>query len=253
MTMIQLSWQDSQRGDFFQNGSKYPLSTSLRVTQWQLRVGHSVQIGERPGFVYADLPMSSIEPGGALSGQARSSGPGDLTMMFALWPYADHERQTYVAVGAYLLLPTGEYRAQRWFNPGANRYSGALQVGFQTALSDHWRWMAALDGAAFGANTDYGSQHARKDQRVMYTAQTGVEYHFDPRHGFAVNAIQTWGGETRIGGVDQNDAQLVSRYLLTVFKDTAVGRFSVQYGGDLKTRNGYFEDYRWALRYLVLF
>ena len=45
----------------------------------------------------------------------------------------------------------------------------------------------------------------------------------------------------------------VDRYLLTTSADLRFGRVSLQYGRDLRTRNGFFEEDRWLLRYTLLF
>ena len=54
-------------------------------------------------------------------------------------------------------------------------------------------------------------------------------------------------------GVDKNNQTQLHRYQLSGVANYSFGRIIVQYGSDLKTENGYFEDQRLLVRYLTIF
>jgi hypothetical protein len=70
------------------------------------------------------------------------TGLGDLTLVAALWPYADRTAGRYLGLAGYLILPTGDYDPARTLqlnlNPGENRLQWALQAGYSSNLSDRW-------------------------------------------------------------------------------------------------------------------
>lgn len=107
--MIQLAYQDSDRGDMYVRGRKMPGEPKVTLSQTQLRLGATFDLGGMPAFSYLQQPVGSLHPGGTLASLPGASGFGDTTMLLAVWPYANHASQTYFAVGGYLTLPTGDY------------------------------------------------------------------------------------------------------------------------------------------------
>jgi hypothetical protein len=61
------------------------------------------------------------------------------------------------------------------------------------------------------------------------------------------------GGETTLNVVDKGDITQLQRYQLSGVAHFSFGRIILQYGGDIKTENGYFEDQRVILRYTAIF
>lgn len=246
--MIQLAYQDSDRGDMYVRGRKMPGEPKVTLSQTQLRLGATFDLGGMPAFSYLQQPVGSLHPGGTLASLPGASGFGDTTMLLAVWPYANHASQTYFAVGGYLTLPTGDYQAGRVLNMGSNRVSTALQVGLQTAVLRNLHWMGAVDGMRSGTNKEFGPLRREQDQEVLYTAQTGLRYDINATFALAATYFYTWGGETRVAGVAQNDRTQLERYQLTATANSPVGKLSLQYGGDFRTENGLLEDRRWVVR-----
>jgi len=174
-------------------------------------------------------------------------------MLLALWPYADRAAQTYLGVGAYLMLPTGSYDHARVFNLGQNRIATALQVGLHAPMVETLSWMAAVDAVWFGKNNDFGPTRATLQQRPLYTAQAGLRYDFNQKFSLGLVYFYTVGGETEVNGVERDDPSRIKRYQATAMTHLPVGRVALQYGADFSTENGFIEHRRWLLRYTIAF
>jgi len=248
-TGLQLSYQYSEKNDYYSHGQKNPAYPAVTQTSYLTRLGHSFELAEKPAYFYAQVPVGAIHP----QGYTGDSGVGDISLAFAVWPYANRETKTYIGVAGYLVLPTGSYDANRSFNMGENRYKTALQAGYQTPLLDQLSCSVAVDAMWFGDNTDYGSTHKKLTQDALYTAQFGLRYDFNPQYSLTANYFYTVGGETTLNGVDKGDITQLQRYQLSGVAHFSFGRIILQYGGDIKTENGYFEDQRVILRYTAIF
>lgn len=256
VNFMQLSYQYSERGAKYQHGDKSPLDTEINAGQLQVRLGRTFEIAELPSIFYIQTPMGYVHPDGALSALEGGSGVGDTSMLLAVWPYANHETQSYLAVGAYLTLPTGNYDEKRFFNMGENRYRTALQAGWQAPLLGNLHWMAALDAVWFGDNDDYLTPVGRLvtlEQKALYTAQAGLRYDINNQYSLGATYFYTAGGETTVNDLSQDNVTQLNRYQLTAVANYAFGRITLQYGNDINTENGYIEDQRWILRYTRLF
>jgi hypothetical protein len=61
------------------------------------------------------------------------------------------------------------------------------------------------------------------------------------------------GGEEMIDGIDENNRIDLHRYQLSGSAQLPAGRLILQYGGDIKTQNGFYETSRIILRYVTAF
>jgi hypothetical protein len=217
-----------------------------------VRLGRTFEVAEHPAIFYIQTPMGYVHPD-LVSKPEGDAGMGDTSMLLAFWPYANRETETYLAIGAYLTLPTGSYDNKRSFNVGQNRYSSALQLGLQTALSKQLHWMAALDAVKFGDNNEFGVQRKTLEQNALYTAQAGLRYDLNATYSIGATYFYTVGGETIVNGINRDDVTRLNRYQLSGILNSSFGRITLQYGRDIDTENGYIEDSRWILRYTKLF
>jgi hypothetical protein len=253
-SLVQFSTVYSQRSDYYVNSHKISGRPEYQALQYQLRLAHAFEIDEQPSIVYAQLPITNVQPqGSSISGD---SGVGDTTFAFAYWPYANRETQTYFGIAAYLIAPTGSYSDRRIFNVGENRYRGALQLGVQTPIIDSLTWMAALDTVWSGKNNDCGLaclNHQTLEQKPLYTLQSGLSYAINPTFSLATAYFYSVGGETSWDGINKNNLTQLQRYQVSGIANFSFGRILLQYGGDLDTRNGYLEDSRWIVRYIKPF
>jgi hypothetical protein len=253
LRMFQFSYRDSQREDYYVRGRKLPGDLRANATEVQLRFGAAFEMANKPAFVYVQVPYGYIDPKGALSALPTETGAGDTTLLLSIWPYANHETKTYFGVAGYLTLPTGSYNRNLTFNMGANRYSSALQAGFQTSLGSRVTWMTAVDTLWSSKNKDFGPRGNTQETDALYSAQTGLSYALTPQYSVAATYFYNAGGENRINGRYQDDAIRAQRYQVAGIMHLPQGRVTLQYGADFRTENGLLEKARWIMRYTHFF
>lgn len=255
LNVAMVSYQISDRGDFYASGNVASNATQIKASQLQLRYSHTFLTGALPSVVYVQTPIGYTHPNRALAAAYdNKSGVGDTTLAYAFWPIANHETQRYFGFAGYLTLPTGQYdHSNAPFNMGGNRFSYALQSGFQVPLAPNLNVMAALDGVWFGQNEDFGPAKKTLRQEALYTAQVGLSYDFCERYSLGAAYFYTEGGESSVDHLKRNDTIELQRYQLTASSKFSFGKIVVQYGADLKSQNGFFEDSRLIVRYITLF
>jgi hypothetical protein len=256
LNLIQFSYLSSKYGDRYAQGQKTALNSNIHTSQFLVRMGRTFEVSDYAALFYVQTPIGYIHPDMTLPachGRCEGdSGVGDSTMLFAFWPYANHETKTYFALGAYLTVPSGSYADDRLFNLSGNRYQSALQAGYQTPLLDNLAWSTAFDVTWSGDNNHYLSTFKR-EQEALYTGQTALQYFITPTYSVGTTLFYTAGGETSLNGSKQHDVMDLQRYQLTLVGWYAFGRITIQYGRDFKTDNGFIEDGRLILRYSKLF
>ena len=249
----QISYLYVDKGDKYTHGVKTSDSSNINQNAMLLRLGHAFEINQTPAYIYAQSSFNHMEnkdlPG---SPNANSNGIGDTTIAFALWPYANREKDEYFGVAGYVLLPTGDYDRNRAINSGLNIYQGAIQAGYQKRLSSNVNWMIALDTVLSGDNNQYlGNYKLEKDP--LYNFQTGLQYVFNPTYSMSLGYFYTVGAESTLDGVDRGDITKIHRYQLTGQANYSFGRLTLQYGSEFANENGYIEDHRLVARYTLKF
>ena len=249
----QISYLYVDKGDKYTHGVKKSDSSNINQNAMLLRLGHAFEINQTPAYIYAQSSFNHMEnkdlPG---SPNANSNGIGDTTIAFALWPYANREKDEYFGVAGYVLLPTGDYDRNRAINSGLNIYQGAIQAGYQTRLSNNINWMTALDTVLSGDNNQYlGNYKLEKDP--LYNFQTGLQYVFNSTYSMSLGYFYTVGAESTLDGVDRGDITKIHRYQLTGQANYSFGRLTLQYGSEFANENGYIEDHRLVARYTLKF
>jgi hypothetical protein len=199
--------------------------------------------------------VGAVHPQKSLSVASGDSGIGDTTLLLAFWPYVNRETKTYFALGAYLSLPTGSYDKNRYFNVGENVYKTALQAAYQMPVTEKINLMTAFDVIWTADNSEYlyRGQQTKLEQSAQYNAQAGFSYHINPTYEISANYYYTLGAEASINGLNQHNEKDLHRYQVFATAKYPIGRFAIQYGSDIKTENGYFEDRRLTLRYMKAF
>lgn len=257
LNIIQSTYQISKRGDLYSNDQKVMSTTQLSSSQLQLRYVHTFETATLPSVFYVQTPMGYTHPEKALSTVYKpEAGVGDTTMVYAFWPYVNREEKRYWALGAYLTLPTGHYDLSNGVvNMGSNRFTYALQTGYQMPLGKDVNWMTAIDAVWFGDNTEFRADNRETvnktlTQEVLYTLQTGLSYDVNPKTTVSATYFYTAGGETARNGVAQADETQLQRYQLSLSSKFSFGKLVLQYGADLSTKNGFIEDSRIIVRYI---
>ena len=223
-----------------------------------LRLARSYSLFGLPAVSFVQLPYITPQPGGSLSSLARTSGVADISLATAIWPYANGNTRTYFGMLGYLTLPTGSYANDRVLNPGENRYRLDLQLAFQTPIVGDLDGMIAVDTRWYGANSSCAAacSSATKvtlNQKPITTLQLGPIYKINQTFTAGASYFYVHGGGTTTNGVYQNNEIKTQRFLLSLLAYTDVGRFSVQYGRDIETVNGFTQSRLLALRYMISF
>lgn len=257
-TAITVSYVNSQNTNFYLNGLPTGGSPNLESNTTLLRLGHSYTIGSLPAISYLQTGAGAQSPDGSISSYPMSKGMTDTTLATAIWPYSNRNTRTYLGVAAYLSLPTGEYSNTKPLNVGSNRYSTALQIGYQRPITDLIDGAIAVDTMWFGANsqcaaTCSSATNLQLTQKPLYSTQLGPIYKINQTYTLAATYVYVTGGETAFNGVERNNTVVTQRYFLSGVAQTSVGRFTLQYGNDIATMNGFMESRRIALRYTKSF
>ncbi|MCF5509841.1 hypothetical protein GIV63_29615 [Pseudomonas sp. PA-3-10C] len=101
----------------------------------------------------------------------------------------------------------------------------------------------------FGKNSDISLE-----QKPLYQAQGHLSYQLNQGTRLAVGLSHSFGGETSINGVDQDNRIETTKALLTAstFIDSR-NQLLFSFGKDLSTINGFKEKSRFNIRFLHVF
>jgi len=257
---IQTSYIFSNKDSYYIAGKKVLNGSNIDSSSMTVRYGHAFDLNQTPAFFYIQSPITKIDISGmsafSYGDTSGKSGLGDTSLAFAIWPYVNREQKKYFGVAAYLVLPTGDYDTNRIFNIGSNRYQTALQAGYQQVLYSNINWMIALDAVFYGDNDSYLNNDktiGTLKQDNLYTLQSGLSYDLDKNYSLAAALFHTEGGDQTFDSIDKHNPTILNRYQLTAQAKYSFGIFSLQYGQDFKTENGFKEDERLILRYTFMF
>lgn len=248
---------------FYKNGNEIAPSVKFSLDTLAVRYSTSFEALGRPNVVYVDAPLSNAKASNVPDAQSPGMGLGDTTFALAHWLLADHAKQHHAGIVGYVTLPTGRYDGRYTTNalglntnPGQNRWAAALQAGHFMRLFSGIGWLIAFDTAWFGENDDFrptGTQ-TTLNRRPLYTWQTHFSKRVDDRLMLGVGYYWVSGGETKIANSYQGNAVNTQRYQLTGTYDLPGGyRLGLQYGANLKTRNGFDETGQLSLRFWRFF
>lgn len=258
ITAVTISYVNSQNNDLFRNGVNTGADPKLESNAVFLRLTHTYTIGSLPAVSYLQTGTGTLAPDGSLAGFPGSKGMTDSGFVTAIWPYANHATRTYFGVAGYLFLPTGEYSNTKAFNLGSNRYAQALQMGYQRPITNNIDAAVAVDTTWFGANSAcaaacLSNQNLQLTQKPLFSAQAGPIYRINQTYTVGATYVYVTGGETAWNGIERNNALVTQRYFVSGVAHTRVGRFTVQYGNDIATMNGFMESNRFIVRYAKAF
>ncbi|MBZ1349759.1 transporter [Alcaligenaceae bacterium LF4-65] len=261
-TFAMLSYYGTENGTLYRNGSavstpalRNPLIENNSAI---LRLSRSYSLFGLPAVSLVQVPYSDLQLGGSLSNLRGASGVADISLATAIWPYANRNTRTYFGMMGFLTLPTGNYANDRVFNVGENRYRLELQLAFQTPIAGNLDGMIAVDTRWFGANSGCAAAcasatNATLNQKPLTTLQLGPIYKINQTFTAGASYFYINGGSTSINGLSQNNEIKTQRFLLSLLAYTDIGRFSLQYGRDMDTFNGFAQSRVLALRYMRSF
>jgi hypothetical protein len=249
-----LYYQHATRNKAYAGGN-----VALRNAQFDSDVGiarfvHYMKLGDYLIAPQVLLPFGQLRAGGNLSALGSNSGLGDVILAAPLWLINNPEQRNFFAVTPYLFAPTGNYDRNRALNLGENRWKFNLQAGYVTAISKSWSFDLSGDVMVFGKNSDLAAPGARLEQDPLYQVQGYLKYHWTDATRLAAGLSHSFGGETQVNGVAQNDRAKTTKVMLnwSTFVDQK-NALMVGIGKDLRVENGLQENARVNLRYLHIF
>lgn len=247
-------YQQATRDALYASGKRVPIDAGLDSQVGILRGVHFTEIGGYivdPQFL---LPFGRLESKDDLSPMGSASGVGDLILAATVWLVNRPDSGTYFGITPFLYLPTGEYDRKDALNLGENRWKFALQAGFITKLSENFTLDLVGDVTVYGDNDKFGAAGVTMKQDPAYQVQGFLRYHLSPGLDLRAGVSHSFGGETRVAGVDQHDRLETTKATLgSAWFVTPSVQLMFNYGRDLSVRSGLREDNRFNLRLLKVF
>lgn len=236
------------------NGKLVSGNARLDANVGLLRYVHPVALGGditwTPNII---VPLVGLRTGGDLAGLGNAHGVGDVILISGFWPVHDYAARKHLAIVPYLWLPTGKYDSGAPLNIGENRYKAALQVGGNHPLGEQLDFAGSVDTTFFGRNKTAGLR-----QKPLTEFNGWLKYNLKSAYfaHVAVGLAHVTGGETRVRGLDQNDAKRTTTAKLqygTLVDDSKTRHVLFTYAKDLKVRNGLKADNHFEVRFLQAF
>lgn len=258
---VQLGYLNTENTTYYRNGSVVsagsyanPVIDSQRLT---LRLVGTYTLAGLPAVSYMQLPYGNNQHAGSMVSLPSSTGIGDLTLVTAIWPYANRENRTYFGMAGFLTIPTNYHNTQP-FNIGENRYRTSLQMGLQKAIVGNLDGMIAFDTTWYGGNSECAAacgsaSNVPLNQKPLSKIQLGPSYKINQTFTVGASYLYVTGGATEINNVYQNNVTNTQRFLLSAIAYTDIGRLSLQYGRDTAIENGFFQTRLLSIRYTKAF
>ncbi|HEH9402250.1 TPA: transporter [Aeromonas sobria] len=240
---IQLSYQINDL--YISNGATNIKNTitTLKYTKALQPLGMSSALFIQPSYIISTLSNKSTI--------RTVEGVGDTVVAFATWPYVSNEKRRFLGLAGYVSAPTGEYDSNRVINPGTNRWSSALQSGYQFCIYDQIDLMLATDIQLFSKNNDSPIKKKMLEQDELYSYQATFMSPITERFKMAVSFFMHRGGAVEVDGTPISDAVKRERYEITSIYISQFGSFHFQYGADINNHSSYtpLEKYKVVFRY----
>ena len=249
-----LYYQHAERNRLYAQGQQAVSAPRLDSDVGIARLVHYTSIG---GLAFAPqvlVPFGRLNAGRDTAALGQTSGVGDIILAAPFWPINDAGSRTYLGIAPYLYLPTASYDHNRALNLGENRWKFNLQVGFVKGLTDKWYVDLTGDVMFHGKNDDYSDRRTTLRQKPLYQGQAYLRYQFTPGANVFVGMSRTWGGETRINGVNSNDESRQHKVSLgSSWFIRPTTQVLAAFGRDISVENGFKENARINVRLLQVF
>ncbi len=249
-----LYYQHAEIDHLYADGHKG--AGALRTDAALLRYVHFTKIGDYIIDPQIIVPYVNIDTRGALAdaGVNSPSGLGDTLLGATLWLKNDPKKGEYFGFTYFLSAPTGGYDRDRALNIGADRYGHILQFGYINRLTDKLTVDLIADATLYGDNKNANVAGDTLKKAVSYQAQAWLRYHVTDAFDVRASLSRDWGGETKLGGVRQDDESNRSKFTIGAawFVEPTV-QVIANVGRDISVDNGPKEDSRLNLRLLKVF
>lgn len=256
-THLAVAYYQHFSGDkLYAQGREVSSNATLRANIGVLRGVRYVELGGLVHGLQFLQPFGNVSTGGDLTAARSTNGLGDLILADTIHLMNDPHGQRAWVFTPFLWLPTGHYDRQNAINVfGEHRWKLALQTGYLTPLGSPNVLLDVLgDVTLYGRNDDFGPTGDTLKQRPTGELQAHLRFMLSPTTHVSPMVSYTWGGATRVNGIDQDDRQRRTKALLTVGHFlTPTWQVLGSFGQDLSVRTGVKEDLRLNLRLLKVF
>ncbi len=247
--------QYATRDTVYADGDKVPVDAGLDTTIGLARFVHYMDIGGVIVDPQIIVPFGKVEleePFGPLQ-PTSESGVGDPLIGATAWVHNNPGDQQWVGLSAFVSVPVGQYDEDKGpVNIGENRWKGIFQAAYVKHLSNSVVLDLIAEYSVYGDNDDFLG--FKREQDDAQSLQAHVRYLLSKQSHVALSYYHSFGGETTVGGLDQDDRVNTNRWLATyaTFVDPTV-QLQVQAGQDISVENGFEEDTRVNFRVLKVF
>jgi len=249
-------YQHGTRNQLYSQGNRVPINAGLDSDIGLLRMVRFIDVG---GFIVDPqflLPFGKLKGKNDTAGLGSESGVGDLIAGATVW-LTRPGAKTHFGITPFIYLPTGDYDRNRPLNLGENRTKFLLSAGYITELAPGLNLDVVGDFTIFGKNDDandgFGGATTLK-QKPLYEVQTHLRYNLSPTLDLRGALFYTFGGETKLGNVDQDNRTATLKFNIGsgVFV-TPTTQLLATYGRDIKAREGFKINNQINLRVLQIF
>lgn len=247
--------QHASRNSLYSKGNKVAGNNGLRTDIGILRAVHFMDIGGLTADPQILLPFGRVTGTDDLAGPLGSAnGFGDPILAATFWVQNNATDRVFTGITPYVFVPLGAYDKSKALNLGENRWKFDIQAAHVRRLSDKFSIDLVGDVMWFGQNNDFGAASAKLEQKPLAQGQAWLRYHLSPTADLRLLASHTFGGETKINGVAQNDRAATTKFAVggSFFigpKTQIIGMF----GADTNVENGFKESSRVNVRILQVF
>lgn len=251
--LLLLYSQYATRDKVYANGDRAPGNHKLDSTIGILRGVHYMDIGGYtvdPQFL---LPFGKLKAKDDIAALGSNSGLADLILAATVW-FNKADAKEHFGITPFVILPTGQYDKNDPLSLGENRWRFALQAGWIKPLTGKLTMDLVADFQLHGKNDDFGPLSRTRKQKPLYEVQGFLRYGIGAGSDLRLGMQHIAGGENEIDGVDQNDRQSLTK--MSIGTSTFISptqQILATYGRDLSVRNGFKEQNRLNLRYLLIF
>ncbi|WP_304639684.1 transporter [Pseudomonas sp.] len=247
--------QYATRDRVYADGDRVPMDAGLDTTIGLARYVHYVDVGGVIVNPQVILPFGEVEltePFGPLKPMS-GSGVGDPIVGATAWFLNDSEAQQWFGLSAFVSVPLGRYDAARGpVNVGENRWKGIFHAAYVKHLTDKVAMDLIGEYSIYGDNDDFLGLRRKQDD--AQSIQGHLRYMLQGQSHVALSYYHSFGGETILGGMDQDDKANSNRWLATYATFLApTTQLQIQAGRDIRVENGFKEDARINLRLLKVF
>lgn len=237
---------------------------SLRVSKFMEVAGYTVA----PVAVisYRDIQTEPLA-WQRLIGKEASGFKGDFGFGGTLWLKNDRAQQNFVAVTAFMTVPTGSYDAKQIINLSENRWRFILGGAWSTAIGEHWVNELYPEIAWFGDNEEFKDYRKLKyffnpnlngqetlSQHMSYALTDTLRYKLTPQWQAFISAQINGGGKTYVNDVLFSEAAENTRMSVGGIYYTERGQqWLVRYSRDVAIENGFRNAKELTVRYMHYF